>query len=238
MSAETPVCAEGLLPYPERMSAPLRVLAAVSAVLLLAGCTPATVSPTTTSGTPAATSSATPSSTPTPAPEPETVDAADYLIDGTPYVADQDGMWKGHYAFFTDDSATVRCDIYILSGDSGGVTCATTAGNQGLVTYALPTATCGSGSSNDIDGYSVGINFKVFDSGNAGFTGCGVGDFFATAPGNALPTPVVLHDNQTLVVDTSAYTYTCTVAAGVATCTESYTGASITYGLGAASFSG
>lgn len=222
------------------MSLPVRVAVVVAAALLLAGCTPEAPAPSSppTAVQSAPTAAPAPSPTATPAPQPETVDAADYLIDGTPFVADQDGYWKGHYAFFTDDSATVRCDIYIFSGDSGGVTCAATAGNQGLVTYALPPANCGTGSSNELDGYSVGINFKVFDAGNAGFTGCGVGDFFASEPGNALPTPAVLHDNQTLVVTTAVYIYTCTVAAGVATCTDSYTGAAVTYGLGTAAFSG
>ncbi|MBX3100698.1 MAG: hypothetical protein KF761_14115 [Salinibacterium sp.] len=221
------------------MSASLRVLTAASVALLLAGCT-LTQSPAVTTPSPAAGSSSTPKPTASvsAAPEPETVDAADYLIDGTPFIADQDGSWKGHYAFFTDETATVRCDVYIFSGDSGGVNCAVTAGNQGLVTYALPTPECGSSSSNQFDGYSVGINFKVFDNGNSGFTGCGVGNAFATAPGNELPTPLVLHDNQTLVVNSPVYLYTCTVAAGAATCTESYSGASIEFGLGIAQFQG
>lgn len=217
----------------------LRAVTALAALLLLAGCTPAAPQPsslpTTAGSKPTATATATASPTPL---APETVDAASYLIDGTPFVPDGDGSWKGHYAFFTDDTATVRCDIYIYSGDSGGVNCATTAGNQGLVTYAVPTANCGTGSSNEFDGYSVAINFKVFDSGNSGFSGCGVGDFFAGSPGNELPAPLVLHDNQTLFVNSPVYQYTCTVAAGVATCSDSYSGASITYGLTAAQYAG
>ena len=217
----------------------MRVLTVASVALLLSGCTLTQLPPST-----APTVSAESSSSPKPtnsastAPEPETVNAADYLIDGTPFIADQDGSWKGHYAFFTDDTSTVRCDVYIFSGDSGGVNCAITAGNQGLVTYALPAADCGTSSANQSDGYSVGINFKVFDTGNSGFTGCGVGDYFATAPGNELPNPLVLHDNQTLVVNSPVYLYTCTVAAGVATCTESYSGASLEFGLHVAQFQG
>lgn len=216
-----------------------RAVIALAAVLLLAGCTTAVPQPsslpTTAGSTPAAAATATASPTP---PAPETVDAATYLIDGTPFVPDGDGYWKGHYAFFTDDTKTVRCDIYIYSGDSGGVTCSTTSGNQGLVTYAVPPANCGTGSSNEFDGYSVAINVKVFDTGSSGFSGCGVGDFFAGSPGDELPAPLVLNDNQTLFVNSPLYQYTCTVAAGVATCSDSYSGASITYGLTAAQYAG
>lgn len=219
------------------MSGSSRALLVVCAALLLAGCT-TTPTPSSSAGSPSSDPKPTVTSEPTaPALEPETVNASDYLIDGTPFVADQDGYWKGHYAFFTDDTATVRCDIYIYSGDSGGVTCATTAGNQALATYELPTATCGTGRSNEYDGYSIGINYKVFDTGVTGFIGCGVGDSFAVAPGNELPIPAVLHDNQTLFVTSPVYQYTCTVATGVATCTDAYTAASITYGLSTAEFS-
>jgi len=58
------------------MSLPLRVAGALAVALLLAGCTP------------------------------ETVSAADFLLDGTPGVFDADGFWKGHYGFFTDDTKT------------------------------------------------------------------------------------------------------------------------------------
>jgi hypothetical protein len=216
----------------------LRASVVVLSVLLLAGCTPASPAPTASPGASvAAETTPTASSTPPPAAR-QKVNAADYLISGTPFVPDEDGLWSGHYAFFTDETKTVRCDIYIFSGDSGGAICATTAGNQGLVTYPLPAAQCDPSTSNPFDGYSVGINFKVFDTGNAGYTGCGVGDFFATAPGNELPLPLVLHDDQILVVDAPPYQYTCAVSAGVAACTDSYSGASITYGLTQAGFVG
>lgn len=214
----------------------LRAVTALAAILLLAGCTPAAPEPSSAPTEAGSKPTATPTATAAPTTlAPETVDAAAYLIDGTPFVPDGDGYWKGHYAFFTDDTAAVRCDIYIYSGDSGGVNCSTTAGNQGLVTYALPTADCGSGAANEFDGYSVAINFKVFDSGNAGFSGCGVGEALAA---DGLPAPLVLHDNQTLFVNSPLYQYTCTVSVGAATCTDSYSGASITYGLARAGFTG
>ena len=217
----------------------VRAAAALAVVLALAGCSPETPAP---SSSPSAaskpTTTATAAPTATAAAAPETVDPATFLIDGTPFVADADGYWKGHYAFFTDASETVRCDIYIFSGDSGGVTCAVTAGNDSTVTYQLPAAQCDQSTSNPYDGLSVGINFKVFDTGNAGFTGCGVGAFFETQPGSDLPNPKVLKDNQTLNVITATYNYTCTVAQGVASCSEAMSGASIKFGLSVAEFAG
>jgi hypothetical protein len=167
------------------------------------------------------------------------VDPASYLLQGTPGVFDANGAWSGHYGFFTDDTKTVRCDIWIFSGDSGGVVCAITPGNESKRTYTVPASIntmCDESSSNAADGYSIGINFKVFgDSTSAGFTGCrsNIENDFVLVGATK-----VLHDNQTLKVDTDVYKYTCTVAKGVASCTDSYSGASITFGLGVAQYAG
>jgi len=212
------------------MSQPVRVAALLAVALLLAGCAPDAPEPTTTPAV-AEKPSATPTPTPT-AEAPETVDPADFLLDGTPGVLDADGFWKGHYGFYTDDTKTVRCDVWVFSGDSGGATCSVTPGNEGLVTYAVPAADCQASDGNNFDGYSVGINFKVFAEGFAGFSGCGAGasDFASTTK--------VLHDNQTLVVSHDPEQFTCTVAAGVASCAEASTGASIRFGLAVAEFAG
>jgi hypothetical protein len=214
------------------------VVATVSTALVvaLAACTPS-VAPSS-SPTPAAVqASATPSATPSAAPE--IVDAASYLLTGTPGVFDANGEWSGHYGFFTDETKSVRCDIYIYSGDSGGVLCAVTPGNESLRTFTVPSGvdtTCDASSSNESDGYSVGINFKVFgDSTSAGFTGCRAG--VENHPDLVAATKV-LHDNQTLNVEAGPYKYTCTVAAGVASCAEAHSGASITFGLGIAQYTG
>jgi hypothetical protein len=215
----------------------MRPLAVALVVLMLAGCAPASIAPGP-SSPPAATPSATPADpepTADPAPPaPEDVAATSFLLDGTPGVADADGFWKGHYGFFTDASKTVRCDIWIFSGDSGGVTCGVTPGNEGLVTYALPAADCDPSGPTPADGYTVAINFKVFSASNTGFSGCGGAD---VDPALASATNVLL-DNQTLRIPTAVYTYTCTVLAGVASCDDSFSGASIRYGLGVAEFAG
>ena len=200
----------------------------LAAVLLLAGCTPEAPAPT---STPEA--EVVESPTPTPTDEaPETVDPAGFLLDGTPGVFGADGFWKGHYGFYTDDTKTVRCDIWVFSGDSGGATCAVTPGNEGLVTYSLPAADCDPSDGQAADGYSVGINFKVFAEGFAGFTGCGAGasDFASTTK--------VLKSNQVLVVSHDNEQFTCTVAGGAASCLEGGTGASIRFGLAVAQFEG
>ena len=44
-----------------------------------------------------------------------------------------------------------------------------------IAAYTVPAdipAECDLSGSNATDGYSVGINFKVFETGTAGFTGC------------------------------------------------------------------
>lgn len=212
------------------MSLPARVAAALAVALLLAGCTPEAPAPT---KTPDAEVLEAPTATPTPTPAaPETVDAATFLVDGTPGVFDADGFWKGHYAFYTDDSKAVRCDLWVFSGDSGGATCAVTSGNEGKVSYALPATDCQAADGNNVDGYSVGINFKVFAAGYAGFTGCGAGasDFADTTK--------VLLDNQILVVSHDSEQFTCTVSSGIANCFEGSTGASIRFGLAVAEFAG
>lgn len=212
------------------MTQPARVAAVLAVALLLAGCTPEAPAPTT---TPEAEAIETPTPTPTPtALAPETVDPAGFLLDGTPGVFDADGFWKGHYGFYTDDTKTVRCDLWVFSGDSGAATCSVTPGNEGLVTYALPAADCQASDGNNTDGYSVGINFKVFAAGYAGFTGCGAGasDFASTTK--------VLQSNQILVVSHDNEQFTCTVAEGAANCLEGGTGASIRFGLGVAQFAG
>jgi hypothetical protein len=219
------------------MSLGVRLGAVVVAVLLVAGCAPGSdaTKPTPSSAN-TSTATATPSSSPTPtlAP-PEDADPSSFLLEGTPGVFDADGSWKGHYGFYTDASKTVRCDIWIFSGDSGGVTCGVMPGKQNLITYILPAVSCDGSTSNPLDGYSIGINFKVFDTGSAGFTGC-------QATANIDPSLVaatkVLLDNQTLHVDTDFYKYTCTVAEGVASCSEATSGASIEYGLPVVEFAG
>jgi hypothetical protein len=218
------------------MLTPARIVATtlgIALALALVGCAPTgapTPAPTASSATPTA-------AAPSPAATPGTVDPASYLLEGTPGVFDANGAWSGHYGFFTDDTKTVRCDIWIFSGDSGGVLCAITPGNESKRTYAVPASVntmCDESSSNAADGYSLGINFKVFgDSTSAGFTGCRAG--IENDPAIVAATKV-LPDKQTLKIDTDVYKYTCIVDAGVATCSEFNSGAGISFGLGVAQF--
>ena len=206
----------------------LRAVTIVAAVLLLAGCTPEPApSPTPT----AAGSSSSAEPTASVPPTVEIISPDDYLVDGTPGVADADGTWKGHYAFFTDASKAVRCDIYIFSGDSGGVTCAVTPGNESKVTYTLPPADCAPEDGNPVDGYSAGINYKVFTTGNSGWTGCGLGASEFAGVTKVLP------EGQDLLIESPAEKYTCSVAGGIATCADAQ-GATIRFGLSVAEFQG
>lgn len=212
-------------------------LVLVIPILALAGCMPLTPAPSTSASAPPSpkvTSTPTASVTPTAAAATD-VDPASFLLDGTPGVFDADGFWKGHYGFFTDETRAVRCDLFIFSGDSGGVTCAVTPGNDAGVTYARPPAQCDDSTANPSDGLSLGINFKVFDSGNTGFKGC---DVAARVDPALVAITRVLHETETLRVSAGSENYTCTVASGVASCSESTSGATIAFGLTTATFSG
>lgn len=206
----------------------LRAVTIVAAVLLLAGCTPEPApSPTPT----AAESSSTAEPAASASPAAEIISPDDFLVDGTPGVAGSDGTWKGHYAFYTDASKAVRCDLVIFSGDSGGVTCSVTPGNESKVTYALPQTDCQPDDGNPVDGYSIGINYKVFPNGNTGWTGC------ATGTSDFAGSTKVLPDGQELLIESAAEKYTCSVADGIATCADAQ-GASIRFGLSVAEFQG
>jgi hypothetical protein len=211
------------------------LISVISGGLLLAACAPAG---------PVSTPDAIPSTAPpgagaTATPEPEDVDPAAFLLTGTPGVFDADGFWSGHYGFFADASKSVRCDIYIFSGDSGGLTCAITLGNEGLRSYTVPpevATDCDPSASNASDGYSVGINFKVFETGSAGFTGCR--QWLQQADPTILAATKVLADNQTLIVESANESFVCAVAAGVADCSEASSGARVRFGTGVATFEG
>jgi hypothetical protein len=213
-------------------------IAALSAALVLSltACTPP--SSLADSSTPAADqASATPTVSASAAPD--VVDAASYLLAGTPGVFDANGEWSGHYGFFTDDTKSVRCDIFIYSGDSGGVDCAITPGNEAKRTYTVPSTvdtTCSPSSEIPSDGYSVDITFKALGpSTSAGFIGCRSN---VEKNPDIIAATKVLHDNQTLKVESGPYKYKCTVAAGVASCAEAHSGASITFGLSVAEYAG
>jgi hypothetical protein len=216
----------------------VRLGAVAAAALLLAGCVPVAPTPTLDAASSSA-PSPTPTTTAAPAPAPESADPASFLLQGTPGVPDADGLWSGHYGFFTDASKSVRCDLYIFSGDSGGAICAITLGNEELRTYTVPAdvpTDCDLSASNASDGYSVAINFKVFETGSAGFSGCR--SWLEQMDPAILAATKVLPENQTLTVESASESFTCTVTTGVADCSEASSGASIRFGTGVAEFQG
>ena len=115
-------------------------------VVLLAGCTPTAPTPaptvTVTAAAPTA-AAATPTATPTPtaaaAAGPTEVNAADYLVSGHPHHPDANGEWSANYAFYTDSSKNVFCEITLFSGsqDEGGCWITSPAANA-QVTFTAP----------------------------------------------------------------------------------------------------
>jgi hypothetical protein len=223
-----------------RLCAVLVVAAALSASL--AGCQLTVSSPDATprsAATAAAPPKPTVSSTPTPV-VPVQADIATYLLQGTPYQPDANGEWAGHYGFWTDSSHAVACDIYIYSGDSGGVSCGINPGHEAQRTYAIPAGAsnnCDVSSSVASDGTAIAISYKEFGSdanpnANVGFSGC-ISDVDTSLDAKRL----VLPPNNILTVTQQGFeTYTCTVTAGVASCSDSKPGSSFVFGLSVASF--
>jgi hypothetical protein len=210
------------------------VLVAAAVLLGLTACHPVgdVISPSATKHPVGATKAATPTASPTTSttasPAPVAVDAASYLLEGTPGKPDANQMWTGHYGFWLDAAHAIACDAYIFSGDSGGVSCAIQPGHQGARTYALPSgvpSTCAFDASNSfqLDGTAIAINQKEFGTSdanpnaNVGFAGC-LGDTVdATIDAKRTVLPV---GSRLDVVDpaTNAVDYSCTNDHGVAAC--------------------
>lgn len=219
------------------------MVAAGAAVLLLAGCHPGTASSPTRSATAdsqvTTSASASPSSTPT-AVAPVDAPASDYLLDGTPYQADANGEWSGHYGFFTDAGKAVACDLYIYSGDSGGVSCDIEAGHESQRSYAVPASvptTCqfDPSDSYQLDGTALSISYKAFPEPlTVGFSGC-LSDQASNDPAVEAKRKVLPPNTILTVTQTGFETYTCTVAAATASCADS-DGTSFVFGLSTATF--
>ncbi len=152
-------------------------------------------------------------------------DPNDYLIaGGLNSDPDGDGFWSARYAFFTDDSHSVRCDIWIFSGDSPAVLCGITPGNENLVTYALPAdAQCDLSTSNPYDGYSLSVGGKSLD-GFAGWSGCAETRDY-NPEDNAITK--VLPEGQTLTMPP----FTCVVGGKAASCDFTDGSGGVTLGL-------
>ena len=149
----------------------------------------------------------------------------DYLVaGGLNSDPDGDGFWSAHYAFFADDSDSVRCDIWIFSGDSPGALCAITPGNESLVTYDLPSdAQCDLSTSNPYDGYSLSVGGKSLDD-FAGWSGCP--ETRAYSP-EGTATPKVLPEAQVLTLPP----FSCVVGGKAASCDFLNGDGGITLGL-------
>jgi hypothetical protein len=199
---------------------------------------PITTHPTGTITTTVPTTTATPLTAP--AVVPTTINPADYLIDGTPHVPDADGEWFGEWAFFTDSTKRVWCEMSVFSGDGPGASCSIVPGATAAATYPIPASVknkCDNTDGIETDGYGLGPGLDLQadpTSPEAGWAGCS-NDFYI--PSADLAKSKVLPDGGTLAVDP----FSCHVVAAVATCTfndtyDARTG-TITMGMNVASFS-
>jgi hypothetical protein len=171
---------------------------------------------------------------------PPTINATDYLINGTPNVPDANGEWYGDWAFFTDSTKRVWCDLSVFSDDGPGAHCYIVPSAHSQATYPIPAGignNCNGTADVDTDGYGLGLGLALQgDTSNpeAGWAGCSDSNNIAAAD---LAKSKVLPDGSTLVVAP----FTCRVASAVATCVfnDTYTGrtGTITLGMNVAKFS-
>jgi hypothetical protein len=226
----------------------LGLLLVLPLVIMLAACAPTKHISLPSKPHPVATHPATTISSPSPtatavAPAPivpPTINPADYLINGTPNVPDANGEWFGQWAFFTDSTKRVWCEMSIFNDDGPGANCYIVPGAKAAATYSIPASVknrCGDTDGIDTDGYGLGLGLDLQADPNnpeAGWAGCST-DYFL--PPADLAKTKVLPDGATLAVDP----FSCRVVAAVATCTfndtyEAKTG-TITMGMNVATFS-
>ena len=157
------------------------------------------------------------------------VNSDDYLVEHFPAADDSNEYW--HWAFWTDASKSVRCDISSGGNADPLGTCWVMAGFESSTTYTLPAGTppvnCGGGDAvPQLDGYALQLIIEANPAyQNASILGCPA-DRAYLAPGIGAATQVMPDHGVLTTPD-----FTCTVEAAVATCTYPAAHASVTLGL-------
>ena len=204
----------------------LAVALALPAMLLLAACDP----------TPLPTPDPTPTSTEvepveTPAPlDPAPILPADYLVEHTP--ASDESHELFHYAFWTDDSRSVRCDVWIGGQSDPYTDCLVMSAAEGSVSYTLPagyTADCSAKADPPLDGFEVAVIAipadAGYDSPRAWLSGCAAERPYPSVAVAAAT--LVLPEGGVLDLDP----FRCSATTAVATCEYLALGASVSLGL-------
>jgi hypothetical protein len=193
-----------------------RAVIVVPLLLLLAGCDP----------TPPPAAEPTPVIEPPEAPtaQPVLPVADDYLVEHQPADAVAESSELFHYAFWTDDTKAVRCDITIGGQSDPVAGCLVMSAFESSVTYA-PVAT----SLDCVDGFEVGIVAIPADAGydqpRAQVSGCAE---YRQYPSAAIAAAtLVLPPGAALELGP----FRCAVADAVATCEYPAMGASVSLGL-------
>ncbi len=209
------------------MTKPTSLLLAIPLLLLLAGCDP-TPPPVV---EPVETPTSTPAETETPEP-PAPIVPADYVVEHMDEEENASELF--HYAFWTDESKAVRCDIWIGGQSDPYANCFIMAGAESAATYALPagvTANCAAEADPRLDGYEVYVVGIPSDAGyplpRAAVNGCAD---YRQYPSSAIAAATrVLPDGGSL----DLAPFVCSVSDAVATCSYGAIGASVSLGLSA-----
>lgn len=210
-------------------------LLAVPVVLALAACgsTDPAPSPISAALTPSPTPTQTATVTPIPVAQPQDVDPNAYRLDGEGAIGSTDDVWWGDFAFYTDASKTVWCDINEGSESPGRVICEVIVGHESQVTYAVPPPVsdqCDSSSTTYRDSYAVGLGLFQSIGTDSGFFSCRE---LQTDHPDWIANSLVLPDLATITVEE----FSCSVSAGIVTCGRPGGSGSIQFGLSVANFS-
>jgi hypothetical protein len=207
---------------------PIAFAIALPTVFVLAGCDPTSVAPAPAASSPAADPSAEPEddggST-----DPLVLNPDTYLVEHSPAGDDSNEYW--HWAFWTDESKAVRCDISSGGNADPLTTCWVMPGFEASTSYSLPAGTpptncAGGGAAPQLDGYAVQLS-----PANPGFTdatilGC-LSDRHLEA-GIGIVTQILPNHGVLNMTD-----FNCSVTDAVATCTYIASGATVSLGLSA-----
>jgi hypothetical protein len=173
----------------------------------------------------------TPSATATPE---NLLDAAEFLVEYQPADTESEVHELFHYAFWTDDSRSVRCDVWIGGESDPYTACHVMAAAESEATYSLPsdlTIDCSDGADPALDGFETRLvavgEGAGFDLDRAVVAGC--------ASGRLYPSPEIAAATRVLPEDgiLELAPFRCSVTRAVATCEYLEVEASISLGLAA-----
>jgi hypothetical protein len=203
------------------------LLTLAAPVMVLSACAPTALP------SPDATQSVGEAPAPTATTDPQNIlDSADYRVEYQPADSESEVRELSHYAFWTDDSESVRCDVWIGGEFDPYAACHVTPEGESSVTYSLPegiTADCSDGADPALDGFETRLiavgEGAGFELDRAIVAGCASGRLYPSV--EVAEATRVLPNEAVLELEP----FRCSVIEAVATCEYLEVEASISLGL-------